>query len=171
MFCNVWLFVTLWTVDRQASQSMPFPRQGYWSSLLFLPQSGLLFLPPGDLSDQGLNLRLLHLLHRQMDSLLLCHLGSFSDNQSTVSLLCFFILSIKTSPLAPIRWYAPNYFLFGTGGFWLMFVEINSWKFWFASADLLKMVTETGSVLLGNHTLSFYSRLTVLLYIQHVWHE
>ena len=134
MFGNVWLFVTLRTVAHQASQSMPFPRHGYWSGLLFLPQSGLPFLPPGDLSNQGSNLRLLHLLHWQVDSLLLCHLWIFSDSQSTVSLLCFFILSIKTSPPAPIRWYAPNYFLFGTdsdGGFdsdWWILIDVCSNK-------------------------------------------
>ena len=36
-------FVTPWTVARQAPLSMGFPRQEYWS--------GLLFPPPGDLPD------------------------------------------------------------------------------------------------------------------------
>ena len=35
--------MTLWTVARQAPLSMGFPRQEYWS--------GLLFLSPGDLPD------------------------------------------------------------------------------------------------------------------------
>ena len=37
------LFATSWTVAHQASQSMGFSRQEYWS--------GLPFLPPGDLPD------------------------------------------------------------------------------------------------------------------------
>ena len=38
-------FATLWTVALQASLSIGFPRQEHWS--------GLLFLPPWDLPDQG----------------------------------------------------------------------------------------------------------------------
>ena len=38
-------FVTPWTVALQAPLSMAFPRQGYWS--------GLLFPSPGDLPDPG----------------------------------------------------------------------------------------------------------------------
>ena len=41
-FSSVWLFVTLWTVAPQS----PLSRQDYWS--------GLPFLPPGDLSDPGM---------------------------------------------------------------------------------------------------------------------
>ena len=44
-FSRVWLFVTLWTVAHQASQSMGFSWQEYWS--------GLPFPPPGDLPDSG----------------------------------------------------------------------------------------------------------------------
>ena len=44
-FGHVRLFVTLWTVDRQAPLSMGFSRQEYWS--------GLPCPPPGDLSDPG----------------------------------------------------------------------------------------------------------------------
>ena len=40
-FSHVWLFVTLWTVARQAPLSMGFSRQEHWS--------GLSCLPPGDL--------------------------------------------------------------------------------------------------------------------------
>ena len=43
---HVQLFATLWTVACQAPLSMGFPRQEYWS--------GLLFLSPGDLSDPGI---------------------------------------------------------------------------------------------------------------------
>ena len=39
-------FVTLWTVARQVPLSMGFPRQGYWS--------GLLFPSPKDLPDPGI---------------------------------------------------------------------------------------------------------------------
>ena len=42
----VWLFVTPWTVAHQVPLSMEFPRQEYWS--------GLLFLPLGDLLDPGI---------------------------------------------------------------------------------------------------------------------
>ena len=38
---RVWLFVTLWTVARQAPLSMGFPRQQYWSELQFPSQGDL----------------------------------------------------------------------------------------------------------------------------------
>ena len=44
----VQLFVTPWTVARQAPLSMGFSRQDYWT--------GLPFPPPGDLSDPGMEL-------------------------------------------------------------------------------------------------------------------
>ena len=40
------LFVTLWTIARQAPLSLGFPRQEYWSELAF-PS-------PGDLPDPGI---------------------------------------------------------------------------------------------------------------------
>ena len=43
------LFATLWTIDHQASPSMGFSRQEYWS--------GLPFPSPGDLSDPGMEPR------------------------------------------------------------------------------------------------------------------
>ena len=43
---HIRLFVTLWTVARQALLSMGFSRQEYWS--------GLPFPPPGDLPDPGI---------------------------------------------------------------------------------------------------------------------
>ena len=61
----VQLFSTPWTVALQAPLSMGFPRQEYWS--------GLLFPPPKYILTQGLNRGL---LHWQKDSLLLYHLGS-----------------------------------------------------------------------------------------------
>ena len=42
----VGLFMTPWIVTRQAPLSMGFPRQEHWS--------GLLFPPPGDLPDLGI---------------------------------------------------------------------------------------------------------------------
>ena len=42
----VWLFATLWTVAHQAPLSTGFPRQKYWS--------GLLFPSPRDLPDSGI---------------------------------------------------------------------------------------------------------------------
>ena len=44
-FSHVWLFVTPWTVARQASLSMGFSRQEYWS--------GLPFPSPGNFLDSG----------------------------------------------------------------------------------------------------------------------
>ena len=49
------VFVTHWTIASQASWSMGFSRQEYWSRWPF-PS-------PGDLPEPGLNLGLLHLLH------------------------------------------------------------------------------------------------------------
>ena len=43
---RVQLFVTPWTVARQAALSVGFPRQDYWS--------GLPFPSPGDLPDLGI---------------------------------------------------------------------------------------------------------------------
>ena len=58
-------FVTPWTVARQASLSVVFSRQEYWS--------GLLFPSPGDLPDWGIKSSS---LAWQADSLPLSHLGS-----------------------------------------------------------------------------------------------
>ena len=52
---RVQLFVTPWTVARQASLSMEFSRQEYWSGLPFLSQ--------GIFPTQGSNLSLLRLRH------------------------------------------------------------------------------------------------------------
>ena len=56
-FRHVRLFVTLWTADFQASQSMGFSRQEYWS--------GMPFPPPEIFPTQGSNQRLLHLLQQE----------------------------------------------------------------------------------------------------------
>ena len=61
-FSHVQLFVTLWTLARQAPLFMGFSRQEYWS--------GLLCLPPGDLPDPGIKPTIsLSLLHWQAGSL------------------------------------------------------------------------------------------------------
>ena len=48
LLSHVQLFVTPWTVALQASLSMGFPRQGYWS--------GLPFSSPDDLPDPEIEL-------------------------------------------------------------------------------------------------------------------
>ena len=58
-----WLFVTLWSVAHQASQSMEFSRQEYWS--------GLSDPHPGVFPTQGSNSCLLRLLRWQGCSLML----------------------------------------------------------------------------------------------------
>ena len=65
---HVRLFATPWTVEHQTSLSMAFSRQEHWS--------GLPFSVSGIFPTKGSNLCLLHLLHWQMDSLPLSHLGS-----------------------------------------------------------------------------------------------
>ena len=42
MLSGVWLFAALWTVARQASLSMEFPRQEYWSGLPFSTREDVL---------------------------------------------------------------------------------------------------------------------------------
>ena len=59
--------MTPWAVAHQAPLSRGFPRQEYWS--------GLLFPPPGDLPNPGIDP---HLLLWQVGSLPLSHLGSLS---------------------------------------------------------------------------------------------
>ena len=55
---------TLWTVAHQAPLSLGFSRQEHWS--------GLLCSPPGDRPDPQMDA----ILHWQVDSLPLSHLGS-----------------------------------------------------------------------------------------------
>ena len=61
VFSRVWLFVTPWTVARQAPLSIGFPRQEYWS--------GSPFPSPGIFPTQGSKSPLLRLLHWQVGSL------------------------------------------------------------------------------------------------------
>ena len=65
LLSHIQLFATPWTVAHQAPLSMGFPRQEYWS--------GLLFTSPGDLPDPGIEPKF---LAWQADFLLLMHLGS-----------------------------------------------------------------------------------------------
>ena len=67
MLSHVRLFVTPWTVARQAALSMEFSRQEYWS--------GLPFPPSGDLPDPRIEpvSPVFHAL--EVDSLLLSHQG------------------------------------------------------------------------------------------------
>ena len=64
----VWLSAVLWTVAGQALLSMEFPRQEYWS--------GLLFPSPGDLPDPGIKPASLASPALQADSLPRQRLGS-----------------------------------------------------------------------------------------------
>ena len=67
-----------WTVTFQAPPSMEFPRQGYWT--------GLLFPSPGDLPEQGSNLHLL------LGKWILYH---WATRKPTVSISCFVIFTLK----------------------------------------------------------------------------
>ena len=61
MLSRIGIFVTPWTVARQAPLSMEFSRQEFWS--------GLPLPSPGDLPDPGIQPCLSHLLHWQAGSL------------------------------------------------------------------------------------------------------
>ena len=67
-FSPVLLFVTPWTIARQAPLSMGFSRREYWSRLPCPPL--------GDLPTQGSNPGLLYLLYSQPGSLSLAPPGS-----------------------------------------------------------------------------------------------
>ena len=56
--------VTLWTVASQSSLSMGFPRQEYWS--------GLLFPSPGDLPDPNIKPGFLHCRHLCVSCVYMC---------------------------------------------------------------------------------------------------
>ena len=60
-FSHIRFFVTSQTIARQAPLSVGFSRQEYWSELLFSP--------PGDLPDPGIEPTSLNLLHWQAGSL------------------------------------------------------------------------------------------------------
>ena len=72
-FSHVQFCVTPWTVTLQAPLSMGFSRQQYWS--------GLPCLPPGDLSDPGIE-------PTSLSSAALA--GEFFTTNTTWKVLCFF---------------------------------------------------------------------------------
>ena len=105
-FSHVWLFTTPWTVAWWAALSMEFSRQAYWSGYHFLLQ--------GIFPIQRSNPSLLCLLHWQVDSLPLHHLGSPKS--------CYFLVilhfanthalgGIYTNPISMIETHLIN----GTG--------------------------------------------------------
>ena len=85
-FSCVRLFSMLWTIAHQASLSMGFFRQEYWS--------GLPCPSPGIIPTQGLSLSLLCLLHWQAGSLLLA-----SPEKPNIAIL--FSRSVVSDPLQP----------------------------------------------------------------------
>ena len=77
---HVWLFVTLWTIACQALLSMEFSRRDTGVGRYFLFQ--------GIFPTQESNLRLLHLMYWQAESLPLHHLGSLYITCSSNGNLC-----------------------------------------------------------------------------------
>ena len=73
---SVQLFATLWTVAHQAPLSVEFPRQEYWS--------GLLFPIPGDLPDPGIEPKNSVSPALQAGFLPLCHLGGLLDKNHQI---------------------------------------------------------------------------------------
>ena len=71
-FSCVQLFVTLWTVARQALLSLGFSRQEYWS--------GLPIFPPGNLLKTGIRLTSSVAPALQANPLPLSHWGSPDEN-------------------------------------------------------------------------------------------
>ena len=68
LLIHIWLFAIVWTVAHQTPLSMGCSRQEY--------RSGLPLPPPGNLPNPRTEPRSSHLLHWQMDSLPLSHLGN-----------------------------------------------------------------------------------------------
>ena len=68
MLSGVQLFTPPWTAARQASLSLEFSRQEYWS--------GLPFSTPGDLPDPGIEAMSPAALALQVDSLPVSHWGN-----------------------------------------------------------------------------------------------
>ena len=97
VFSHVRLFVApvLCLVEFPLALSMGFPRQECWSGL------PLPFPPLGDLLTKGLNPRLLHLLHWQMDSWPLRHL------EALLLLLVFPVLDAEpVSRSTYLKWHS-----------------------------------------------------------------
>ena len=79
-FSFLWLFVTLWAVAHQAPLSMGFSGEEYWSGCHFL----LLKIFP----TQGLNPSLQCLLHWQVNSLPVSHVGTQHEIINIHSFTC-----------------------------------------------------------------------------------
>ena len=112
---HVWLLVTSWTVVHQASLSMGFSRQEYWS--------GLPCPRPGDPPDPGITLHLLCLLHWQVSCLPLEPPGMwpwvhkishrYSDPISVFNIFLLFLLLLPCSKqILPCFWAFVFYLLF-----------------------------------------------------------
>ena len=86
MLSRVWLFATSWTVARQVPCPWDFPGRNIGVGCPFFLQ--------GIFPTQRSNLCLLHLLHWQVDSFPLCHLGSPIGIVSCVVpvVICFYML-------------------------------------------------------------------------------
>ena len=83
-------FATPWTIARQASLSLGFPRQEYWNGLPFLFQGVFLF--PRDLPDSEVEPVS---LVWQAGSLLLSHLGSLWIKETIGKTRCRFSLQLS----------------------------------------------------------------------------
>ena len=93
-FSSVRLFVTSWTIARQAPLSMGSSRQKYWGGLPCLLQG--IFLTPGS------NPCLLSFLHQQVGSLSQCYLRKPTYIQMISLFLCwfkFYLLSFAQNKL------------------------------------------------------------------------
>ena len=95
-FSHVRLFVILWTVAFQAPLSMGFSRQVYWS--------GLLWPPPGDLPNPGIEPG--YIMSTCIGRQVLyhwCHLGTplHTHTHTHTHLLCPFIFCPRTLRLLP----------------------------------------------------------------------
>ena len=107
-FSHVWLFLTLWTVAHQVFLSMGFSRQEYWVDLLF----------QGIFLTQGLNPRLLYLVHCRQILYPLSHLGSPWLSYMLSNLSVFLLkwrlnlsLNLKGLPKYKVLNYLPSFLL------------------------------------------------------------
>ena len=115
-FSHVWLFATLWTLAHQASLSVGFSRQEYWS--------GLPCPSPGIFPTQELNSHLLRLLHWQASSLPLAPPGNPLNHPLNQWLkkggwgIFFHSLSFGALVLNCFSWFGPHKALlfFSTSG-------------------------------------------------------
>ena len=105
-FSCVWLCATLWTAAHQASISLEFSRQEYWS--------GLLCPPPGDLPNSGIESGS---PASQVDSLPVSHQGSQESSRKTS------ISALLTMPKPLTVWITIN-----CGKFWKRWEYQTTWS-------------------------------------------